>query len=232
MAVYLIPCPIEEGKVSVLPEDTLRVLYSLTHFVVEKAKTARHFIKAAGHPLPIASLHITEINPSDPEWKNTVRQWLNDDISFGIISEAGCPGIADPGSEVVAMAHQAGIKVSPLVGPSSILLALMASGMNGQSFIFHGYLPNKKNELVNVLKKLERDGQHGTTQIFMETPYRNMFLLETMTSCLRDDTMVCLACDINHETEFISTQPIKKWKSVDMSIFHKRLCIFLIGKTS
>lgn len=232
MAVYLIPCPIEEGKTSVLPEHTLRILHGLNHFVVEKAKTARHFIKAAGHPSPISSLSIVEIHQQDNEWKNTVKHWLKEGISFGIISEAGCPGIADPGAEVVAMAHQAGIKVSPLVGPSSILLALMASGMNGQSFIFHGYLPNKKNELVNVLKKLERDAQHGTTQIFMETPYRNLFLLETITDCLRDDTSLCLACDINHDSESIITQPVKKWKTADLSVYHKRPCIYIIGKTA
>lgn len=230
MAIYLIPCPIEEGDLVNIPPKTLQVLRSLNHFVVERSKTTRHYLKLASHPTPLASIEMIEISEQSPEWKKSVENWIRQDISFGIISEAGCPGIADPGAEVVAMAHHFQKKVIPLVGPSSIFLALMASGMNGQSFLFHGYLSNKKNELSIALKKLEKDAFSGTTQIFMEAPYRNGFMLETIISVLRDDTLLCVACDINHTTEEIISQPVKKWKNTDFTSFHKRPCIYLIGK--
>lgn len=229
MSVYLIPCPIEEGRMEDLPDATLSILHSLTHFVVERAKTARHFIKNSGHPSPISTLHIIEIGDLNLDWKSEVSCWINDDIPFGIISEAGCPGIADPGAEIVAMAHKAKKRVKPLVGPSSIFLALMSAGLNGQKFSFNGYLPNKKNELTPVLKKLEKEALTGHTQIFMETPYRNSFILEAICSSLHENTILCVACDITGDNENIISQSIKYWKTADYSIYHKKPCVYILG---
>ena len=228
----MIPCPIAENTIQDIPEHTLSMLHQLNHFVVEKAKTARHFIKEAKHPLAIQELFIEEMFPSDASWKITVKDWLNKGISFGVISEAGCPGIADPGAEVAALAHAKGIEVLPLTGPSSILLALMASGFNGQSFSFHGYLSNKKPELVAALKKLERTALSGSSQIFMEAPYRNKFILENIFQVLQDDTLLCVACDIHGLGQSIKTQPVKKWKSTPLEVYHKKPCIYVLGKPS
>lgn len=230
MAVYLIPCPITENGMADIPLSTLHTLHSLQYFVVERAKTARHFIKKSEHPMAISDLIIEEMAERDHSWKNTVKTWLKQNISFGIISEAGCPGVADPGAEVVAMAHQLAIPVFPLTGPSSILLALMSSGFNGQSFIFHGYLPNKKDELIPALKRLEKQAQTGTTQIFMEAPYRNAFMLETITSSLAEQNKLCVACDILDKDQRIHTKTIAHWKSEDFSFFHKKPCIYILGK--
>jgi 16S rRNA (cytidine1402-2'-O)-methyltransferase len=230
MAVYLIPCPIDHEGMANLPQRTLHILHQTTHFVVERAKTARHFIKDSGHPQPISSLMIVEINDQQTDWKKEVTTWLQSGVDIGVISEAGCPGIADPGAEVVALAHQGGQKVVPLVGPSSIFLALMASGFSGQHFSFHGYLPNKKTELVAVLKKLEKDIHHGHTHIFMETPYRNGFMLETLCQSLQPNTLLCVACDLNNAEEDIKTQPVKLWEKNNFEKYHKRPAIFLIGK--
>jgi len=213
-----------------IPYSTLNVLHTLQHFVVERAKTARHFIKKSNHPLSISDLFIEEMNERDDAWKSAVSGWMKQNISFGIISEAGCPGIADPGAEVVAIAHQQNTPVFPLTGPSSILLALMGSGFNGQSFIFHGYLPNKKDELFPALKRLEKQMLTGTSQIFMEAPYRNIFMLESLTSCLPDHTKLCVACDIHGSSQRIKTMTIKKWKEEDLPYYHKKPCIYILGK--
>lgn len=230
MAVYLIPCPIAENTIQDIPDHTVSILHQLDHFVVEKAKTARHFIKEAKHPVAIQDLIIEEMFPSDDSWKKSVREWLQKGISFGVISEAGCPGIADPGAEVAALAHSKGIDVLPLTGPSSIFLALMASGFNGQSFSFHGYLSNKKPELAAALKKLEKNALNGSSQIFMEAPYRNKFILENMFQVLQENTLLCVACDIHGIHQSIKTQSIKKWKNTSMEFYHKKPCIYVLGK--
>lgn len=227
--IFLVPCPIVEGKIQVLPPETIQILHGLQYFIVERAKTARHFIKAASHPLPIANLQIFEIDAIAFSWKSFALDALSKGHSIGIVSEAGCPGIADPGSEVVKWAHQNGVEVVPAVGPSSIFLALMASGMNGQSFTFHGYLPSKKPELVQKLRQLEQLAIKGGAQIFMETPYKNGFLLETCFQTLSNQQLLCIACDINSDTEFIKTKKIEDWKKIDVKIFHKRPCIFVLG---
>lgn len=155
---------------------------------------------------------------------------LQDGVDIGVISEAGCPGIADPGALAASYAHDHGLQVVPLVGPSSILLALIASGMNGQSFVFHGYLPNKAGALSKRLRLLEQEVKRsGQTQIFMEAPYRNGFVLEQVVGQVSPEIRLCIACDINAPTAYIRTQPIKKWKGSDWSTFHKRPAIFLLG---
>jgi 16S rRNA (cytidine1402-2'-O)-methyltransferase len=227
--LVLIPCPVVEGKIESLSTETIERLHQTTYFYVEKAKTARHFIKASQHPRPIQEMVIHEINNFKTENEDFLRNVFNGH-DIGIISEAGCPGIADPGSDAVAWGHKNGIKVIPLVGPSSILMALMASGFNGQDFAFNGYLPNKKPELIPQLKNLETKVQRtGQSQIFMETPYRNAFILEVCSQTLNSNTRLCVACDINAETETILQMRIQDWKKEDFSVFHKRPCIFILG---
>ena len=228
--IFLFPCPIFEGKTDSLSVEAVKWLHQTTTFVVERAKTARHFIKSTHHPIPIAQLQILEIS-DDKKELDTFLQALHDGINIGVISEAGCPGVADPGAEVVAWAHRHTIKVVPFVGPSSILLALMASGFNGQNFAFNGYLSNKKPDLITQLKALEQKVQKtGQTQIFMETPYRNAFIIETCLDTLNEQTRLCIACDINAPDEDIRQMRVVEWKKAIKGEYHKRPCIYLIGK--
>jgi 16S rRNA (cytidine1402-2'-O)-methyltransferase len=226
----MMPCPISEGHISSLSQQALDILHQTTHFWVERAKTARHFIKAAEHPVPISELNIHEIT-KDKQEDEAFLQLLLKGHNVAVISEAGCPGIADPGADAVSFAHKNGIKVVPLVGPSSILLALMSSGFSGQSFAFNGYLSNKKPELMKELRQLESTVQRtGQTQIFMETPYRNGFLLDVAFDTLQSRTKLCVACDINQPTEWISTRDIGEWKKFNTKELHKRPCIFMLGR--
>ncbi|HRO72068.1 MAG TPA: SAM-dependent methyltransferase [Saprospiraceae bacterium] len=228
-SVFLMPCPVADKKISSLSREALDVLHGITHFIVERAKTARHFIKDAGHPVPLPELFIHEIT-DDNRANEAFLHSLLSGINIGVISEAGCPCIADPGSVLVLWAHKHGIRVVPLVGPSSILLALMASGMNGQNFAFNGYLSNKKPELSAQLKQLENKvNKSNQTQIWMETPYRNQFMIETCMLVLNNTTLLCIACDINCDTEDIQTQTVGEWKKTKTDHYHKRLCIYLMG---
>ncbi len=227
--LYLIPCPVADGKISSLAQETLDILHRTTHFIVERAKTARHFIKAAGHPVHVSQLSIHELSEDLHENTKFLEQLLTG-TDIGVISEAGCPCIADPGSLLVSWAHKHQIRVVPLVGPSSILLALIASGLNGQNFAFNGYLSNKKPELTTQLRQLEQKiTKSQQTQIWIETPYRNQFVIETCFQTLNGNTRLCIACDLNTETEEISTKTISEWKKSKTDHYHKRLCIFLIG---
>ena len=228
--IFLFPCPIFEGKTESLSAESIKWLHETTTFVVEKAKTARHFIKSTQHPVPIALMQILEITENKKELSEFL-QVVHQGTNIGVISEAGCPGVADPGAEVVAWAHLHGIKVVPFVGPSSILLALMASGFNGQNFVFNGYLSNKKPELITQIKTLEQKVQKtGQTQIFMETPYRNAFIIETCLDTLNEQTRLCIACDINAPDEDIRQMRVVEWKKAIIGEYHKRPCIYLIGK--
>jgi 16S rRNA (cytidine1402-2'-O)-methyltransferase len=228
-SILLFPCPIADGHVDSLAPETIRFLHQTTHFIVEKAKTARRFISASKHPIPISQLEIFEINDDKAETQTFLMK-VFDGIDIGVISEAGCPGVADPGSEVVDWAHHNDIRVVPYVGPSSILLYLMASGFNGQSFAFNGYLSNKKPELIQQLKSLETKVlKTGQTQMFMETPYRNAFMIEACVMALQPNTKLCICCDINSPTEYIRQQSIKNWKKTDPNQYHKRPCIYIIG---
>lgn len=229
--IYMIPCPIiEEGK-DTIPSATLAVLHQLDCFVVERARTARRYIKSTGHPMAISDLDIFELDKNNPE--NGLYAFLataKTGKSIGVLSEAGCPGIADPGALAVSWAHKNNLEVVPLVGPSSILLALIASGFNGQQFSFNGYLPVKKPELSSRLKQLENLVQrHGQTQIFMETPYRNHGMVETILKTLNPQLKLCIAVDISAPEEYIRTKTIAQWKNEELSI-HKRPAIFLLGK--
>lgn len=228
-SIFLFPCPIYEGKTESLSAEAIKWLHKTTSFVVERAKTARHFIKSSKHPVPIAQLQILEIT-DDKKELDTFLQAVHIGNNIGVISEAGCPGVADPGAEVVAWAHKEGIKVVPFVGPSSILLALMSSGLNGQNFAFNGYLSNKKPELIIQLKALEQKVQKtGQTQLFMETPYRNSFMIDSCIQTLNDQTRLCIACDINAPDEIIRQMRILDWKKTKIGEYHKRPCIYLIG---
>jgi 16S rRNA (cytidine1402-2'-O)-methyltransferase len=228
-SILLFPCPVSEGKMESLSVEALQLLHKTHYFIVERAKTARHFIKASKHPDPIQDLIIVEISNDKKEMETFLSHTLTG-INIGVISEAGCPGVADPGADVVAWAHAHGVRVVPLVGPSSILMALMASGFSGQNFAFNGYLSNKKPELIQHLKNLENKVQKtGQTQIFMETPYRNGFMIETCLQTLAEHTKLCIACDINSPNEGIRQMKIREWKKMKTDIYHKRPVIFLIG---
>lgn len=230
--LYMIPCPIVDFKNDSIPTETIKMTHSIEHFIVERARTSRRWLSSIDHPTPIDELHIFELDKNDDQQDlSGILSKLAMGINIGVISEAGCPGIADPGHRAVKYAHLHGYTVAPLVGPSSILMALMASGFNGQSFAFWGYLPSKKPDVNQQLKALESSlNATGQSQIFMEAPYRNAFLLEQIVSTLQDNTMLCVACDINAQTESISTKSIKDWKTTDFKRFHKRPTIFLIGR--
>jgi len=230
--LYMMPCPIVDSHLDSLSMEAIDRIRSTTHFVVERARTARRFIKIAGHPVPISELTIFELDKNEPS--NGLHQFLEvlkGGTDVGVFSEAGCPGIADPGHLSVSYCHEHDIDVVPLVGPSSILLGLISSGMNGQNFAFNGYLPNKSPKLVQKLKSLEQLVlKSNQTQIFMEAPYRNEFMLEHCMKALSPNLRLCIACDINGPDQYIKTKTIKKWKGTQWKQFHKRPSIFLIGK--
>jgi len=230
--LYMIPCPIVDFKNNSIPFETINLTFNLDHFIVERARTARRWLSSIAHPTPIDDMIIYELDKNDNSQDlSSILSKLSLGINIGVISEAGCPGIADPGHKAVQYAHKNGFKVAPLVGPNSIIMALMGSGFNGQNFAFLGYLPNKKPELNKKLKKLENQMMAtGQTQLFMEAPYRNGFMLEQLCNCLSPNTLISVACDINAETETILTKSSKEWKSVDFSVYHKRPTIFSIGK--
>lgn len=228
--LYLIPNLLGESTVdAVLPPQVASVVSSLTHFIVENEKSARKFIKQITPEKSQQSLNFYVINKHTQATE--IPSFLNpcfSGFSVGVISEAGCPGIADPGSEMVSLAHQKNICVVPLVGPSSILLAMMASGLNGQSFAFNGYLPIDREQRKKTLKSLERKAREGQTQIFIETPYRNDKMLADLLQTLQPNTLLCIASDITLPTETIKTQTISQWKKVKVDL-QKRPTIFIIG---
>ncbi len=227
----MIPCPISEDGINHLSQDTIDIIHRLDHFIVERARTARRFIKSTQHPSPIQNLVIMEMDKHDPSHQVVkYLQPLKEGISIGILSEAGCPGIADPGNLFVQKAYEYGIPVVPHVGPSSIILALMASGQNGQNFAFIGYLPNKKPQLAQRLKQLESHIiRTKQCQIFIETPYKNGFLLGQIISQCQKNMKLTIACDINDTEEYIQTHSISKWNESKLPDLHKRPAIFILG---
>lgn len=229
--LYMIPCPIgDTAPGEVLPAANAEVLGSLDYFIVENLRSARRFLSRAGIGKPIDSLRFAELNEhTRPEDVEALLEPLRSGESAGMISEAGVPGVADPGADIAALCHRAGIRVVPLVGPSSILLALMASGLNGQSFAFNGYLPVKPAERKNAVKHFERRAAtEGQTQIFIETPYRNMKLFEELLESCRPETRLCVAADISSPTEFIRTATVAGWRKSPKPDLHKRPAVFLI----
>jgi len=228
----MLPCPIVENNIDSISKEAIDKTIGLTHFVVERARTARRYIKSIGPEINISELEIFELDKNDPSnGLHSFLKRLDEGQDIGLLSEAGCPGIADPGNLAVQYAHKNEIPVVPMVGPSSILMALIASGMNGQNFAFNGYLPNKGPKLIQKLKSLEQVLlKSGQTQMFMEAPYRNGFILEHCMKALSPQTRLCIACDINSPSEYILSKTIKEWKGTDWSQFHKRPSVFLIGK--
>jgi 16S rRNA (cytidine1402-2'-O)-methyltransferase len=231
--LYLIPVPLAPDALHTLSSQIIEVLHATQHFVVENARTSRRFIKSTNPPYPIDSLVITELDKHDLTDARKHLEPLFDGRHVGVLSEAGCPGIADPGSVLVRFAHAHQVRVVPLTGPSSILLALMASGMNGQQFHFHGYLSAKKGQLNNDLKRLEDlVRKDRATQIFIEAPYRNTQVFEIALQVLSDETALCLAIDLTAGTEWIRTMKIGAWKKYAVPELHKRPAVFLIGDVS
>lgn len=230
-SVFLIPNFLGESSVGmILPNQVIETVRLLNHFIVENEKSARKFIKRIAPEKSQQELVFFTINKhTEPSELPSFLEPCLSGFSMGIISEAGCPGIADPGAEIVKIAHRKQIKVVPLVGPSSILLAMMASGLNGQSFAFNGYLPIDKLNRKKMLKSLEKKAiESNQTQIFIETPYRNDKMFADLIETLNSTTMLCIACDISLETEEIKTQTIAQWKKEKVS-FQKRPAIFIIG---
>ncbi|WP_159021227.1 SAM-dependent methyltransferase [Formosa sp. L2A11] len=231
--LYLIPTTLGDNEpLEVLPITVKNIIDNTTTFIVENEKTARRFIKKISPEKVQSSLEMFSLNKftQESDLPSFLEPCLNG-TNVGLLSEAGCPSVADPGSDVVKIAHQQGIQVVPLVGPSSILLALMSSGMNGQGFSFNGYLPIDKSERKHELKRLERLSlEHNLSQIFIETPYRNNKMLEDISNTLSSGTMVCVACDITLPTEFIKTKPASEW-SKNTEDLHKRPSIFIIHKS-
>ncbi|MDD3196093.1 MAG: SAM-dependent methyltransferase [Paludibacter sp.] len=228
--LYLFPTTLGESPLSaVLPEMNTQLMSGIQHFIVEDSRTARRFIRKCLPTVVIDELTFFVLNKhTPPDTISTFLQPLKDGHDMGVLSEAGCPAIADPGADVVAYAQQIGSRVVPLVGPSSIILALMASGFNGQSFAFNGYLPVQLPDKIKALKKYEGRIVHDQqTQIFIETPYRNAkTLADILTNC-PPDFRLCIAADITLSTEYIVTDTIKSWKN-NIPDLNKRPAIFIL----
>ena len=230
--LYLIPTTLGDTEpLEVMPLSVKKVVEQLSHFIVENEKSARRFIKriTPTKSQPSLELMLLDKYSDDLETKNYLDA-CEKGISVGLLSEAGVPAVADPGASIVKLAHQKGIQVVPLVGPSSILLAVMASGMNGQSFAFNGYLPIDKSDRKRAIKDLEKlSKDKNQSQLFIETPYRNEKMLDDLRATLSPDTRICVACDITLPTEYIKTLTVKEWKHVKTDL-HKRPAIFIIHK--
>lgn len=230
--LYLIPTRLGDNPpLEVLPLSIKRVIEEVDDYIVENEKTARRFIKRISSGKSQSSLNLKLLNKytQDHELDHFLDA-CKEGKSMGLLSEAGCPAIADPGSDIVRLAHTNGIRVVPLVGPSSIILALMGSGMNGQSFAFNGYLPIDKNERKSALKRLEKlSHEQNQSQLFIETPYRNNKMLEDICTTLQSNTRLCVACDLTLPTEYIKTTTINDWNHIKVDL-HKRPAIFIIHK--
>ena len=228
--LYLIPSPIRDNDPSeVIPAAVLDLIPEISTFVVEEVRTARRYLSRAGLKGKIDSLDFHVLNEhTRPEEIEGYAGLFEDGNDVGLISEAGLPAVADPGAQLVALAHRLGIKVVPLVGPSSLMLALMASGLNGQSFTFCGYLPAKPDERKSRLRAIEKlSASSQQTQIFIETPYRNDSMLKDILQCCRDTTRVCVAADMTTPQAYIRTLTVGQWKKED-TVIGKRPCVFLL----
>ncbi|WP_266367264.1 SAM-dependent methyltransferase [Tellurirhabdus rosea] len=230
--LYLLPCPLADGTADQVLSPQIREVVSRTDiFFAEELRTARRFISSLKTGRAIDELTFFELNKDTPEadTRRQMKEITGPDRSVGVLSEAGCPGVADPGAVAVKIAHQLDWKVSPLVGPSSILLVLMASGMSGQSFVFHGYLPIDRHDRARILKHLEKEAiQRQQTQIFMETPYRNNALFADILAHCQADTRLCVACNVTAPDEFIRTLTVREWKSQPPDL-HKKPTVFCLN---
>ena len=227
--LFLIPTVLSEDNARIIPEETLQIVYQLKHFIVEDAKTARQHLKLIKYPQPLQETQMNILN--EHSTRTEVEELLKPILAgfdVGLLSEAGCPGVADPGSEVVRLAHQHGISVKPLTGPSSILLALIGSGMNGQNFAFNGYLPKDKLARIKAIKNLEKLSQNQT-QIFIEAPYRVQHVIDDLLEQLDINTRLCIAVELTAKEEFIQTKTIAEWRRSKPQL-NKKQIVFLIGK--
>lgn len=228
--MYLIPVALGGAEArAVLAPATIEIARNLNVFIVENAKSARAFLKAIGHPRPLQEIqmHLLDEHAGARDVELLLALPLGG-LDCGLISEAGCPAVADPGSALVKRAHESGVPVVPLVGPSSILLALMASGMDGQHFAFHGYLPVDKAQRARRLQELDREARNAT-QIFIETPYRNAAMLQALLEHCRGDTLLCLAVDLTMQEGFVTTRAIADWKKKPPAL-DRRLVVFLLSR--
>mgnify|MGYP000358401137 CR=1 FL=1 len=239
-ALHLIPVPLSElaeaDPLNSLPATVLPVIRDLRHFVVENAKSARAFLKTVGMPVPIAELDIRELpgrgklgkSGANAQELDGLLAPLQNGTPIGLLSEAGCPAVADPGADLVNRAHSLGYRVIPHIGPSSLLLALMASGLGGQCFAFHGYLPQDESERQQVIKRLENASKSADqTQIVIETPYRNPVLFASLLQHLRPETRLCLAVALTTPEESIRTLAVSAWRKVPPPVFNKQPAVFL-----
>ncbi len=229
--LYLLPTPIDEHGLESIPAEAIRIMHSLEHFIVERARTSRRYISSTKPPRKIETLQIEEM----PEDVNNMKlmeaqmQPLLEGKDMGMLSEAGLPAIADPGSKYVAIAHRLGIRVVPITGPSSIMLALMASGLEGQRFTFHGYLSAKKEDLANEIQNIERRAdKDNATQIWIETPYRNRQIMEAVEKYLDPKRMFCIAAGIGSKDGFVITRQVNAWRRSGWPEIHKVPTVFLI----
>ncbi|TWV14725.1 SAM-dependent methyltransferase [Bacteroidaceae bacterium HV4-6-C5C] len=229
-ALYLLPVTLGETSLdAVLPSYNKEVILNIRHFIVEDVRSARRFLKKVAKEIDIDALSFYPLNKhTSSEDISGYLKPLKEGYSMGVISEAGCPAVADPGADVVAIAQRENMRVVPLVGPSSIILSVMASGFNGQSFAFHGYLPIEQGERTKALKLLEqRVYAEHQTQLFIETPYRNSKIIEEILNTCRPQTKLCIAANITCEGEFIKTKTVKAWRG-NVPDLSKTPCIFLL----
>ncbi|MBE6275587.1 MAG: SAM-dependent methyltransferase [Bacteroides sp.] len=232
VALYLLPVTLGETPIEqVLPSYNKEIILGIKHFIVEDVRSARRFLKKVERSINIDELTFYPLNKhTSPEAISGYLKPLIEGHPMGVISEAGCPAVADPGADVVAIAQRKNLKVIPLVGPSSIILSVMGSGFNGQSFAFHGYLPIEPNERIKRIKALEqRVYSENQTQLFIETPYRNLKMMEDILKNCRPQTKLCVAANITCEGEFIKTKTVKEWQG-KLPDINKIPCIFLIYK--
>ncbi len=233
LALYLIPVTLGETAIEqVLPSYNREVIMGIRHFIVEDIRSARRFLRQTDKTFPIDDCTFYEMGKhADEKLFNGYLQPLREGKSVGVISEAGCPAVADPGADIVKIAQREGLRVVPLVGPSSMIMAVMASGLNGQSFAFNGYLPVEPSDRAKKLKVLEsRAWAEGQTQLFIETPYRNQKMFQSLLTTLRPQTRLCIAAGITTSDEYIRTLQISQWKNTKLPDLSKVPAIFLINK--
>jgi 16S rRNA (cytidine1402-2'-O)-methyltransferase len=229
--LYFIPVTMGADNINqVLPPDVVRLAQTLDEFIVENEKTARHFLGVIQHPKPIREISLKTLDKrTEDKALSALLSSLIAGQSVGLMSEAGCPGVADPGARLASLAHKKGIRVAPLVGPSSVLLSLMASGLNGQRFTFLGYLPAEKTARIQQIKAIEQRAKtHNETQIFIETPFRNQHMLDDILSHCESETELCIACNISLPDELIVTKRIRAWKQATLPDLHKKPTVFLL----
>ena len=233
--LYLIPTNLSDSFTpsQILPTDVIAIAIRLNYYVAENAKSARAFLKKIGIERPLQAISIRELNSQTPE--TTLSEMISPLMAgndVGLVSEAGAPGIADPGASLVALAHAQRITVVPLVGPSSILLGLMASGLNGQMFAFHGYLPQEKSAKIAAIATLERESQQrAMTQLFIETPYRNQAMYEDLLATLAPGTQLCIARDLTGSNEFVQTKLVSEWQQQTADIAKLPTLFLLLGRS-